>query len=90
MVPSAAMTGVLKIPLPVGKVQRLPPVVEGLTDVRPSCRAFARNFGHGLSGASGTVAVLAGPAPASSLLHDGNRGSKANGTTRAARATEAV
>jgi len=90
MVPSALTTGVLKIPLPVGKVHRLPPVVEGLTEVRPSCRAFALNFGQGLSGASGTLAVLAGAALASSLLHEGSAESRAKGATRAARAREAL
>src|SRR6185369_14883008 len=48
------MTGVLKIPLPVGYVHSLPPTVAGFTVLRPSCRLVRRNFGHGLRGSSAT------------------------------------
>src|SRR5262245_17927038 len=48
------MTGVLKIPLPVGYVHSFPPTVDGFTVLRPSCRLVRRNFGHGLRGSSAT------------------------------------
>src|SRR5262249_9031403 len=49
-----SMTGVLKIPRPVWNVQRLPPDVDGVIGLRPSCALVRRNLGQGLSGSSGT------------------------------------
>jgi hypothetical protein len=48
------MTGVLKMPLPVWKLHGSPTAAAGVTVLRPSCRLSRRNFGHGLSGSSGT------------------------------------
>src|SRR5512147_1617787 len=48
------MTGVLKIPLPVGYVHSFPPTVAGFTVPSPSCRLVRRNFGQGLRGSSAT------------------------------------
>jgi hypothetical protein len=53
-VPSASITGELKTPLPVAKVQGRASERTGRTALRPLCRASARNFGQGLAGSSGT------------------------------------
>ena len=53
MVPSAATTGELKMPSPVGKLHCAPPVLRACTVLSPVCAALPRNLGHGLPGSKG-------------------------------------